>query len=288
MVFDPAADLRQGRVGGVAVLTENHEVVGVSHHPIAQGRHPCVQRMQIDVGQQRADHRPLGRSRRRRPSVRSPHDIGRQPAAQQIEDPAIADPFLHPPHQPLVRNAVEVGLEVGVHHEGVAVLDQSIHFAQRVMATPSRSEAVAPLQELHLEDRFDHELHRPLHDPVLDRRDAQRPRSTIALGDVHPSDRLRPVGSRSQRLRQLGQINLRPGLEPLEAHAIHARRPAIGPDLRPGRRQGGRRIHLVDQAEPFAAFDAVDQRRDHAVGPYRGFRPGQVRDVCALLSPRGH
>ena len=47
--------------------------------------------------------------------------------------------------------------------------------------------------EQNLEDRLNDELDRRLHDAVLDRRNAQRPRRPIALGDLNPPDRLRAV-----------------------------------------------------------------------------------------------
>ena len=45
-----------------------------------------------------------------------------------------------------------------------------------------------------------------------------------------------------------------------------------------------------DQAIPFASFDAVFQRRQHALLPHRGFHPRPVPAVslCALCSPCGH
>jgi hypothetical protein len=200
----------------------------------------------------------------------------------------VADPFLDLRHQPLVRDAVEVALEVGVDHEGVTVLDQPVHFAQRVMAAASRPEAVALRTERRLEDRFDDELHRRLDDAVLDRRDTQRPRPAIALGDVNPSDGLRPIRVFPQRPRQLGQIRLRPRREPFDAHAIHAGRAAVGPDTRPGRRQRRRCVHLVHQTVPPSSFDAVVQRRHHALRPHRRFNPRPVAGFCTPSSPKGH
>ena len=298
----PAADRRQRRLGLFAACTEHHEVVCIAHHPMACCRHQRVQRVEVDVRQQRADHRTLRRARRRRPAFHVPQHLLPEPAAQQIEHAAIADPRLDPLHQPLVRNAVEVAREIGIDHIGVALLDQTVYFAERVMAAAPRPEAVAPGMEASLENRFDHELHRRLHDPVLDHRDAQRPEPAIALGDLHPLDRLRTVAPLAQRRHQLGQIILCPGREPLDAHTIHAGRALVGPDTRPGRRKRRRRSHLIHQAVPTSSFDAVVQRRQHAFRPHRGFHPGPVArptpgfcttfsrfcTAAALLPPSGH
>src|SRR6266478_4589156 len=47
---------------------------------------------------------------------------------------------------------------------------------------------------------------------------------------------------------------------------------------------------LVRQTEPLASFDAVDQRRHHAVRPNRRFRPAKVAVLgfCPLRSLRRH
>ena len=81
-------------------------------------------------------------------------DIGFQPAADQIEHPAIDDLVLDPCHQRVVRNRIEVRLQVGIHHVGVAVLDQPIDLAQRIVAPSPRTEAVASVAEPALEYRF--------------------------------------------------------------------------------------------------------------------------------------
>src|SRR6202008_659768 len=47
-------------------------------------------------------------------------------------------------------------------------------------------------------------------------------------------------------------------------------------------------MHLVDQTVPATSFDAVLQRRHHAVGPHRGFHPRPVAGFCTLCSPCGH
>src|SRR5262245_51273048 len=123
-----------------------------------------------------------------------------------------------------MRDGVEVALEVGVDNERVALLDQAIYFAQSILAAAPRTEAVAGLTELHLEDRFDDKLQRRLDNAILDRRYAQRPRPTIALRYLHPSDRLRTITAFPQPVGKLTQIQFRLPGEPLNALTIDTRR----------------------------------------------------------------
>src|SRR5262249_48593290 len=108
------------------------------------------------------------------------------------------------------------------------------------------------------------------------------------LGDVHPLDGLRSVCARPQRRLQLRQVHLCLRREPLDRLPIHARRAAVGLDLRPGCSQRCGCKHLVNQREPLAAFDPVVQGRQHPLRPPRGFnpRPGSPGgcSLCTLLS----
>jgi site-specific DNA recombinase len=232
-----------------------------------------------------SDHCALRRAPCRRPPLQPLQDVGLQPAADQIENSAVADLLLDPRQQPIMRDRVEIGGKVCVYDVGVAILDQPIDFPQRVMASAPRAEAVAPVAEPRFENRFDHEPDGLLDDAILNRRNAQRPRLALALRNVDPFDGLRAVGSLPQRRRQLGQIAFGLRHEPLDALPIHARRAFVGPDLRPGRRQRLGREHLIHQTEPFAAFDAVAQRRQHAFRPDRGFGPRKIAlSLSALCS----
>ena len=50
-------------------------------------------------------------------------------------------------------------------------------------------------------------------------------------------------------------------------------------------------VHLVHQTKPLASFDAVHQRRHHALRPDRGFGPQPPADIPGLYafrSPHGH
>ena len=141
------------------------------------------------------------------------------------------------------------------------------------MTPAPRAEAVAHIREPTLEDRLVHKTDSRLHDAILDRRNAQRPCPAIAFWNVHPFDGLRMIRTFPQRRRQLGQIKVCPRRELADRLPIHARSTFVRPDLRPRERQRLGREHLVHQAEPLAAFDPVDQGRQHPLRPHRSFGP---------------
>ena len=86
------------------------------------------------------------------------------------------------------------------------------------------------------------------------------------------------------------QIDFRSGRKLLHALPIHSSRSGVVFHFAPGRPKHPLAVHLVDQAKPFPSFNAVFQRRQHALAPHRGFypRPVSALDFCALSSPRGH
>ena len=61
------------------------------------------------------------------------------------------------------------------------------------MATAARTEAVAPVTEACLEDRFNDEPYRLLDDAILDRGNPQWPRLAVAFRDLDSFDSLRTV-----------------------------------------------------------------------------------------------
>lgn len=69
-----------------------------------------------------------------------------QPALYQVEHLPVADRGFDPFHQGAVWDAVKVAFQVGIHHMGVARLEQPVNFPQRILAAPPRTEPVACLQ----------------------------------------------------------------------------------------------------------------------------------------------
>lgn len=62
------------------------------------------------------------------PSVHLLDDVLFEPAGQQLQQPPIADVLFDSLCQQVVQDAVEVALQVSVHHVGVAGLEVSIDF----------------------------------------------------------------------------------------------------------------------------------------------------------------
>jgi hypothetical protein len=130
-----------------------------------------------------------------------------------------------------------------------------------------------------------------LRDPVLDRRDAQRPGLARTLGNLDAPDRLRLVAAVLQRRAQLGQVARGVTLEGRHALPIDPGRTAVRRHPPPRRFERGRPVHLVDQTEPLATLDAVAQRRQHPLRPHRCFHPAPIALACGfwpLSSGRPH
>jgi hypothetical protein len=100
------------------------------------------------------DHRALRRPLFRRPLRQAVEDAlvqGRVDQGQHL-------PVRHLPgdqrRQAVVRDRVEVALQVGIDDVGVTGLEQPVHPPQRVFTSPSGARAVALRGEVALEDRF--------------------------------------------------------------------------------------------------------------------------------------
>src|SRR5665213_4083602 len=80
----PGRNLAQRRHCFFCRSAQDHEVVRIAHHSATALFHEQVERMQVDVSKQWRDNRPLGRSRRRGPSLHPLHDVLMQVALNQI------------------------------------------------------------------------------------------------------------------------------------------------------------------------------------------------------------
>ena len=207
------------------------------------------------------------------PSLHALHDVLAQVALDQIQNASIADLLFYPRHQPVVRDRVEIALQVGVHHMGIAFLQQPIDFPQRILASSTRTEAVAAFPERCLKDRFNRHFERRLHDAVLHARYPQRTGLARPLGYIDALDGRRAIRPGLQTLTKFDEISFRARREPLHALAVHPGRSLVLLDLTPRSFQGRGAEDLIRQAEPFASLDAVAQRRLHAVRPDRRFGP---------------
>src|SRR5947209_10652230 len=86
-----------------------------------------------------------------------------------------------------MRNRVEVAPQIGIHHKGVALSKQPVHFAKRVFAAKTRAKAITHLQELPLKDGLQHKLKRRLYDAVFNYRYSQRTHLSFLLLQSPPA-----------------------------------------------------------------------------------------------------
>src|SRR5271157_3009886 len=270
----PALHLFQRPLSFPFRATQHHEVVCVPHHLDASLHHPVVERIQIDIGQQRTDHRALGRSRFRCPEVHLLQYSLCQECFQQLQRPPIGDLRFHPLQQFRSRDGVEVALQIRIDDPAVTLLQQGIDAAQRVLAAPFRSESVALRCEVPLEYRLQHCSERRLRHPVAHRGNPQRALFFAAqLVNPMPPHRLRSITAVRQRMRELFQVRFQVALELFHRHVVHARRPVVRLHSRKGLPQVGQRVHLVNQPEPLASLQPCFQGRQHPFGPNRRFHP---------------
>src|SRR4030067_795394 len=117
----------------------------------------------------------------------------------------------------------------------------------------------------------------PLRPAVLAPRNAERAARAVCFGYLHAPHRLRSIAFVFEVFVQFVEVRLGLCVESFHCDPIHTRRTPLAPHPFPPRCQGRFRIHLVDQAVPFASWDAVVQRRQHPLVPYRGFHPVPLR-----------
>jgi len=239
----------------------------------------------------RREHGSLRCALGRGPVLEVVEDLLAEVPLDQLQHRTVADPLAKLIHKSLMGNAVEVARQVGIHHPGVTFLEPPVDLPQGVFASAPRTKAVAAVQEFPLEDRLQHPFEGALNDPVLDRRDAQRAASAVALGNVGPPHPKRAVAPGLQRQFQLVQIAPGLGCEPLHADPIQPGRAVVLPDLLPGRFQRPARTYLVPQTVPLASFDPVHQGRQHPFRPHRRLNPDPLTRIAGracLFSPLGH
>src|SRR5215510_1788604 len=290
VLFYPASYFFKRGLRLFATLAKHHKVIGIANHAVALLLHLAVQRMKIEVGQQRTDYRSLRGPARWRPSLHLLDNVLLQKCFDQLKHPPLAHPFLHALQKLFVGDGVEVALKISIHHKGVALFKQPIHFSKRVFAATPRAKTVAHLKELPLKDRLQHKLKRRLNDAVFDRRYSQGTKFSTPLGHLHSSYGLWSVASLLKSRTQLLQLPLRPHRQPLYTLSVLSRSSPLCLDPLPCRAKRLGAVHFVDQAEPFTSLDAVLQRRQHALIPHRSFHPRPIpaAGLCALCSSFGH
>ena len=283
-----SAPRANARSASASTPTQDHEVVRVAHHLEPRCGHQVVQRVEIDVRQQRTDHRSLRRSRLGRPRAPALSITScLQERFEQASTRPSATFSATRCQQPVVRDRVEVAFQIGIHHPRVSCLraagppgaarpctlaraetrscarrSPARRSAPARSATPSappgRAPSGSPAAVAPCSPAWES---RPAEPPAADssRRAAARPACR---------------GSLPGRLRTSRPS--RDPLPPLRSLALH---------LRASRLQVRQRVDLVDQTEPTASFHPSFEGRQHAVGPDRRFHPRPAgADLSCLFS----
>src|ERR1700730_9747027 len=255
----------------------HHEVVRAAHHLEPPLGHQVVERIEVDVAQQRAHNSALRRALLGRPLLLAVQNPLIEEARDQRQDAAVRHLPADQGLQAILRDRVEVALQIGINDVDVTGREQSCHPPQRVLAAPSGAEAVAVRGEVLLVDRLHHHAKRRLYHPVAYRWYPQWTHLlTSRFGNVVPSDLLRPITARPQLLAQAPQICVRILRVVFDRDMIHPGGPPVGLDLCEGRPQRRFGVKLIDQAVPFAAFDPLFEGRQHPCRPNRWFGPRPV------------
>jgi hypothetical protein len=122
---------------------QEHEVVRIPHQLQTGRLAGHVQRMQMHVREERADHPSLRRAFVRRFVPARLHHARAQHPFDEFQHPSVADLAPHFGQEPRMGDRVEAASEVRLHDPRHAVLQAAFDDAQRVLRPDLRAEAVA-------------------------------------------------------------------------------------------------------------------------------------------------
>ena len=231
--------------------------------------------MQEDIGQERADARPLRRSPVSLMPLIALQDTGFEPHPDQPEDARIGDPVRQHSQQPLVVNRVEEAADVSIEHPVRSLAhDRRVQRRQSHVRVPPRPEAIGEPEEVGLVDGAQHLGDRTLDDLVLQGRHTKRPPTAIGFRDVDTPNRLRPVAPGVNACAEIMEIDVQVLLVVRHRDPIDSRTcpPLLAPE-RPFERID---VNVVQQSgEP-----GLDGRAGRRVHPYEVGWQG-----CPALGP---
>ena len=186
----------------VFVLESKHAVVSVSNQDdVASGvmlapvlRPGIEDVMQVDVGQQWGDDRPLRGAPFGLDSPAIFDDSGLQPLPDQSQEAAVGNPVLQECEHPVVVDGVKVRTDVGVQYpSNLSGLDSHPDRVERVVLPAPRSESIRKAEKIRLVDRT-HDLdYGLLHDLVFDCGNSERAQLAVRLGNKHAPRGLRTI-----------------------------------------------------------------------------------------------
>ena len=256
-LLKPCAHCSEEPTGVGLVLEAGHHVIGITHDdhvasgfPPSPALGPQVEDVvQVDVGEQRRDHRSLPR-----PPVADRHrpifeDARSEPFADQADDALVANPVFHKAGQPLLAHRVEERPDVGVQYPvHLPAGDPDHQGVERVVRSPSRPKPIREPEKFLLIDRVQHPGDGALDDLVLQSGNRQRPLPAICLRYVRPARRLRAVRAAMDAVVQICEPGLELRLVRAPRHPIHA--------------GGGVSLQRVERLPQAVGIDVVQQRSE--------------------------
>src|SRR5271157_214676 len=184
-------------------------------------------------------------------------------------------------------NRVEIGLKVRIHYKRVTLTKQGIHVTQSILATTTRTKAIARFCKVLLENRFQNIAQRGLYHSIANRGNTQRSFLLRArFGNPNPLNDLWSVRPGPKHLGQATKMVLESGIEHLNGHAINPGAAPIDLDFGKSSSEVIRGADLVHQAVPLTSSHPVFQGRQHTIRPDARFNPApSVSDLSDRFSP---
>jgi len=281
----------ESSVGFGLIAAQNHEIVRVTDHLIACGHHCDIDRVEVEIGEQRAYDRSLGAAFLRGPQGQILQYILFEEGPDQVQHAPISYIAADIGHERLVRYVVEVGLYVGIHHMSVSGAEEFFHFPQCVLTSAARAESITVAYKNILKDGLDYHTQRSLNDSVSHTGNSQRTLLLAAgLINVDPADRSRPIASRAERFGKPRNLSREVFLEVLNTLMIRAGAASISLDRRPSGGECRGSLDLIDQTEPYASPHPLNEGLQHAFRPHMAFHPLPIPGAgfSRLCSPFGH
>src|SRR5437868_15474495 len=107
--------------------------------------------MQVDVGKERRDHRPLSSPQVTDRDDPVFQDTRLQPLSDETDDALVADAVLHETDQPILADRIEKGADISVKNEvHLSGRDPDRQGIQRIVRAALEAEPVAEAEEVFL------------------------------------------------------------------------------------------------------------------------------------------
>src|SRR5262245_5803220 len=215
-----------------------------------------------------------------------------------MQDLAVLYPTGYLTEQQIMPHGIEIGCQIHVDYPRLAVDNALLHPGHRRMRRPPGAIPVRAVAEVRLENGLHHELERPLHHPVPNRRNPQGADLASALGNLDAPVPQWPIGARDQFIPELHQKRLDTGcLDRVKRDAVNPWRPVVAlcESIRgPERLQLGhvdvqapkpfRRVSLRRDVDPPPQVLQTDGRRSHAAPASRVV--GGIAEQQGPFAPR--